>query len=233
MVPEILYRVCHNSETPKASLIAHLRSTPALLHDYSRRKVRYADFPGIIPQAAHCVLGTLVGGLSDRDVARLDDFEGSMYRREVVQVQALDAEVFDADGVVREAEMQKVRGMGEGERRMVQAETYVWCIGEDDLEKDEWLYADFRKEKLRSWVDGPRDDSDGAGEKVGEENGKGDEAEVTKKKEKGGQEVGEEEEEEEDEEREKQRIASVIARIVAEETHARETEEAEMLRSAV
>ncbi|OBT58288.1 hypothetical protein VE04_01471 [Pseudogymnoascus sp. 24MN13] len=158
MVPQILYRVCYGTENPLPELVSHLRLSPALLRKYSRRKVRNADFPGIIAQKNHTVLGTLITGLSKADVKWLDQFEGDMYKRVFVKVEALKAEVFDAHGNIKAEEMEKGKATKEEERNMVRAETYVWDLSKDRLESEEWLFADFRREKMKNWVDGPEND---------------------------------------------------------------------------
>jgi hypothetical protein len=217
MVPQILYRVCYGTENPLPELISHLRFSPALLRNYSRRKVRHADFPAIIAQKNHTVLGTLISGLSKADVRWLDQFEGDMYRRVFVEVQALEAEVFDAHGNIKAEEMEKVKSSNEGERNMVRAETYVWDLSKDRLESEEWLFADFRREKMKNWVDGPENDGsvdhyDDSGTGRGSQDGDGKEgaSETVKRLEIEGDHV-------EDEEQEKRRIASVVAGIAAKE----------------
>lgn len=34
----------------------------------------------------------------------------------------------------------------------VQTETYLWIAGEDALEESEWDFAEFKRDKLRSWL---------------------------------------------------------------------------------
>ncbi|KFY15098.1 hypothetical protein V492_02236 [Pseudogymnoascus sp. VKM F-4246] len=217
MVPQILYRVCYGTENPLAELISHLSLSPALLRNYSRRKVLKADFPAIIAQPNHTVFGTLIRGLTDADVKWLDHFEGDMYKRVRIEVEALEAEVFDAHGNIREEEMEKVKATKEGERKMVKAETYVWDLSKKQLEDEEWLFADFRREKMKNWVDGPENDGsidpyDDSGTERGSQDGNG-KAEMTEP-EKGFEIEGGVVE---DEEQEKRRIASVVAGIAAKE----------------
>ncbi|OBT67462.1 hypothetical protein VE03_03069 [Pseudogymnoascus sp. 23342-1-I1] len=230
MVPQILYRVCYNTENPLPEVVSHLRLTPALLRNYSRRKVLRADFPGIIAQTNHSVLGTVISGLTNEDVKWLDHFEGDMYKRVHVEVQVLEAEVFDAHGNIKQEELEKVKATKEGERNMVTAETYVWDLGEHRLEKGEWLFADFRREKMKNWVDGPENDGsidpyDDSGTERGSQDGdeKAGAAETAKGFEIEGGNV-------EDEEQEKRRIASVVAGIAAKEA---EDSQSDALKSAV
>jgi len=143
MAREVLYRVCYGTskaaEYPlTAAHAANLKITDAILHDYSRRRVRFADYPGMIPQNGHTVRGTYVTGLRDADIGQLDLFEGYQYRRDKVRVVLL-----------------KKKGKGDemeeaGER---EAETYVWIDGEDGLEEREWDFLEFRREKMHKWAD--------------------------------------------------------------------------------
>lgn len=229
MVPQILYRVCYGTENPQPEIISHLRLTPALLRNYSRRKVRNADFPGIIAQPNHTVLGTLISGLSNADMRWLDHFEGDMYKRVRIKVEALDDEVFDGHGNIKEEEMEKVKTSKEGERNMVTAETYVWDLGKDSLESEEWFFADFRREKMKNWVDGPENDgSVDHYEESGAGMGSQGSGKVGTTETKNGFEI--EGGVIEDEEQEKRRIASVVAGIAAKEA---EDCELDALKSAV
>lgn len=75
--------------------------------------------------------GLLVTGLNQGDLYRLDKFEGSEYERIGVDVVILE-------------------GVREGET--VVAQTYVWDLGEDTLEKREWDFEEFKKEKMHNWT---------------------------------------------------------------------------------
>ncbi len=107
---------------------------PAILHDYCRHKVEFCDYPGIVPEKGHSVRGTYVTGLTDGDIYRLDSFEGPEYNRQKVKVSVL-----------------KEDGQTEGEE--VEAETYVYIAGKDQLEDQEWDYDEFRLEKMHRWAD--------------------------------------------------------------------------------
>lgn len=137
MAPEILYRVIYGTTTPAvnpttAILASSLKIAPAVLPDYCRHRVQYADYPGIIAQKGHTVKGTFVTGLTDGDIYRLDRFEGDEYTKEWVEVEV-------TDGVGEKAEKKR-------------AQTYVYSAGEDRLEKVEWDFEEFRKEKLAKWA---------------------------------------------------------------------------------
>jgi len=131
MAPQVLHRVCHGSTAPDNPIYAshNLKATPAILHNFRRHKVRYADYPAILPVSRSTVRGTFVSGLTDADIWRLDLFEGDEYERRNVRVKLL-MKVGDESG----------HGNVEGEE--VGAETYVWIAGEDRLEDDEWDFAE-------------------------------------------------------------------------------------------
>ena len=54
--------------------------TEALLPGHVRRRVQGGTYPIVIPDPCGEVPGAIVGGLSDRDVARLAAYEGPGYR---------------------------------------------------------------------------------------------------------------------------------------------------------
>ncbi|KAH7067884.1 AIG2-like family-domain-containing protein [Paraphoma chrysanthemicola] len=157
MAPPVLHRVIWGSQTPPtpahASLL-HIR--PAILHAHQRHKVKHADYPAILPTSAEAntsVRGTLVTGLTDGDIWRLDIFEGSEYQRRKVQVRVLEPPS-------KSKNEDQEEGMGdltqppedniEGEQ--VEAETYIWIAGAAHLEPQEWDFAEFVRDKMRRWV---------------------------------------------------------------------------------
>jgi len=136
MVREILHRVCYGagqvkSDPAKALLASQLSIQPAILHDFCRHRVRSCDYPGIIPEKGHTVRGTYVTGLTDGDIYRLDYFEGDEYERRKVKV--------------------KLVNEGEGGKEL-EAETYVYIAGDETLEKMEWDFEEFRRERLHRWT---------------------------------------------------------------------------------
>lgn len=142
MAPPVLHRVIWGSQTPPTPAHASLLSIrPAILHAHQRRKVAHADYPAVIPAAGCEVRGTLVQGLTDGDIWRLDIFEGSEYARRPVRVRVLEAK-----GRVGDAE----HGHVEGEE--VDAQTYVWTAGVHRLEAAEWDFEHFVAEKMARWV---------------------------------------------------------------------------------
>lgn len=136
MEPRVLHRVIYGSTTPHQSQLDALRIRPAILQQYSRHRVLHCDYPAILasPEASACVRGTYVEGLTAADMWRLDIFEGDEYERVRVS-----ARLLAADGGLEDE---------------VDAETYVWTESTDLLEKREWDFDEFRREKLRYWVGG-------------------------------------------------------------------------------
>ena len=139
MVPAVLYRVCYGSSHPPPWQVQGLRIRPAILQDWCRRRVLNCDYPAIINSIDSSVRGTVVTGLTDADIWRLDIFEGSGYKRVKVHVLPLAADEKDSVGKNAHA-------------AQVQVETYVWIGDKADLEEKEWDFAEFKRDKLRSWV---------------------------------------------------------------------------------
>ncbi|KAL3478382.1 putative disease resistance protein Aig2 [Aspergillus californicus] len=187
MAPQILHRVIHGSATPSQWQKDLLTFRPAILHGFRRYKVRGADYPGIIASSAPgwdsaslpgvsaaettptatasaSVLGTVVSGLTDGDIHRLDIFEGGDYTRQKVNVRILMEALADAhpDGGHGHGEKNSDRHLkdvleaagaefaDEGEE--VEAETYVWTSGRGRLGDVEWDFEAFKRDKMAWWV---------------------------------------------------------------------------------
>ncbi|KAL1868857.1 hypothetical protein VTK73DRAFT_3473 [Phialemonium thermophilum] len=142
MAPEVFFTVCYRTaRVPEA--IARLHDfRPALLKGYCRRRVRSADYPGIVEDAGHEVRGTYVTGLTDANMAHLDRFEGSEYERRTVRVRVLVPRIGEAEGSA---------GVDYVEGEEQEAEVYVYLY-RDQLEEKEWDFEHFRQEKLRAWT---------------------------------------------------------------------------------
>jgi gamma-glutamylcyclotransferase (GGCT)/AIG2-like uncharacterized protein YtfP len=139
MAPQVLHRVCHGSTSPSNPIYAthNFKTTPAILPDHRRHRVKNADYPAVLSHQGSSVRGTCVTGLTDADVWRLDIFEGDEYEL-------------------------LVDGKDEGGEE-VEAETYVWVAGEERLEAQEWDFEEFQREKMRFWA-GPEGEGEFAGE---------------------------------------------------------------------
>lgn len=64
----------------------HYRSVNARLSDHARFAVAGESYPGLVAQRGAAVEGVLYLGIDAPDIARLDGFEGSEYRRAAVHV---------------------------------------------------------------------------------------------------------------------------------------------------
>jgi hypothetical protein len=153
MAPPVLHRVIWGSQTPPTPAHASLlRIRPAILHAHQRHKVKHADYPAILPTKAtssSSVRGTLVEGLTDGDIWRLDIFEGSEYARRKVHVRVLEQKSKKGDdglGDITQKEDENV------ESAEVEAETYIWVAGAKRLESEEWDFAEFVREKMKRWA---------------------------------------------------------------------------------
>ncbi|KAM7221108.1 hypothetical protein V8F06_003493 [Rhypophila decipiens] len=141
MVPEVVYTVCYNAKNVPKSISKQHTFNPAILHGYSRHRVADADYPGIIADKAgenNTVFGMLVTGLTKANLKKLDYFEGDQYERREVKVKLLE-KVGNAQG----------EGNIEGEERT--AQVYVFN-DENALEKREWDFEEFRRDKLHKWT---------------------------------------------------------------------------------
>jgi hypothetical protein len=138
MAPEVFFTVCYNMARPPASLANEHSFKAAMLDDYSRRRVSGEDYPGIMPEQAHCVRGTLATGLTETNLYRLDYFEGSEYERITVKVKILKSEILSEGKTENEVEQE------------VDAFVYIFK-NPARLEEREWDYDEFRRDKLRKW----------------------------------------------------------------------------------
>lgn len=71
-------------------------SVPAQLFGHARYAVREESYPGMVPETAGAVAGLLYYHVRPHDVAALDLFEGSDYRRDTVQVLLADGSLVEA-----------------------------------------------------------------------------------------------------------------------------------------
>ncbi|KAI0199048.1 AIG2-like family-domain-containing protein [Astrocystis sublimbata] len=139
MAPEVFFTVCYRASTEDVSFLRSLHQfQPAILHGHCRRRVKYADYPGITADPNQRVRGMYVTGLTDANMYHLDQFEGSEYDREKVKVRLL-SKVGDDKG----------NGNEEGEE--VECEVYVFKHPAE-LEDLEWDFEEFRTQKMKLWT---------------------------------------------------------------------------------
>jgi hypothetical protein len=134
MAPEVFYTVCYQSGNPPDVIKGLHTFTPAILHGYCRHRVRFADYPGIIPEEGQSVRGMYVTGLTEANMAKLDMFEGDQYERVEANVKLLEKQ-------------------GEKEIEGEEKKVVVYEFKDADyLERKEWDFEHFRNEKMQMWI---------------------------------------------------------------------------------
>ncbi|TLD18821.1 gb [Venturia nashicola] len=141
MAPKVLRRVCYGPNAQNSATSTAVTVRPALLKSYRRHRVLGAEYPAIVPHACSTVRGTLVEGLTDGDIWRLDIFEGDEYERKKVSVRVITNE---EQGTGEPSEDQ----LGDE----ILAESYIWIAGEHQLEDEEWDFDEFMREKMVYWA---------------------------------------------------------------------------------
>lgn len=136
MAPEVFFSVCHGQKNPPQAVQNLYTFTPAILDNHCRHRVKFADYPGVVPEDGHCVRGIYATGLTEANVQKLDYFEGSEYKRANVKVTLLQQK----DG-------EEVKG------EVKESSAYIFLYPEQ-LEKQEWDFEHFRKEKMQQWTRG-------------------------------------------------------------------------------
>ncbi|KAK3196068.1 hypothetical protein K4F52_000936 [Lecanicillium sp. MT-2017a] len=136
MVPEVFYSVCYGTKSPPEAVKSLHTFTPAVLNDHCRRRVKLADYPGVIAEAGHNVRGIYATGLTDANMVKLDHFEGSEYERVTVSVNPLKS----LDGDETHGPSQKTG-------------VYIF-LHPDELEQKEWDVDEFRRDKMELWTRG-------------------------------------------------------------------------------
>lgn len=141
MAPKVLRRVCYGPHARETATSTAITVRPALLQSYRRHRVLGAEYPAIVPHKSSTVRGTLVEGLTDGDIWRLDIFEGDEYERKKVSVRVITSE---EQGTGEPSEEQ----LGDA----IQAESYIWNSRKDQLEDKEWDFDEFMREKMVNWA---------------------------------------------------------------------------------
>lgn len=72
MEPQVFFRVCYYTKDPSDDIKARHTFRPAMLHDYCRHRVKYADYPGMIEEPGQTVFGMVVDGITKDNLERLD-----------------------------------------------------------------------------------------------------------------------------------------------------------------
>ncbi|KIK63040.1 hypothetical protein GYMLUDRAFT_72273 [Collybiopsis luxurians FD-317 M1] len=168
MHPKILKRVIGNDGS-------HLQIAPAILFEHTRHKVKNADYPGLLPIAIgqklldrelaaeeRCVRGTLITGLTARDMNFLDYFEGPQYTRRNVQVHPLEPLVDISCYGVDDASFVPVSPPPvppTSEMPLpIAAQTYIFNDA-GDLSAELWSFDDFVKNNAWKWYGAAADEN--------------------------------------------------------------------------
>ncbi|EMF11888.1 uncharacterized protein SEPMUDRAFT_117850 [Sphaerulina musiva SO2202] len=171
MAPAVLHRVCHgplpwNPSNPHYST-HNFKTYPAILPNHIRKRVVFADYPGVIPSDGESVRGVYVTGLTASDISRLDTFEGDEYTRQKVSIRLLQEEGDEKKNSSGEGGNSKLSAetgeKEEKEEHLLPCETYIWTSHPSRLENREWDFAEFVREKQHKWV-GSAGDAEYAGE---------------------------------------------------------------------
>jgi Gamma-glutamyl cyclotransferase, AIG2-like len=144
MAPGVLYRVIYGNANPEPWQQKLTTVRPALLESHRRHRGKYMSYPAIVPRAGSCVRGSVVSGLTQGDIYRLDIFEGSQYLRKKVKVKVLH-NVGLGEGLPDGESAEHVS-------EEVEAETYIWKDDLRELEDGEWDFEEFRRERMKFWM---------------------------------------------------------------------------------
>ncbi|GAA6006759.1 hypothetical protein JCM11491_003171 [Sporobolomyces phaffii] len=139
-VPQVLERVLDHA-------VDSLEIRDALLHGHVRLRVKGQDYPGLVTarEAEHVpgftaprhsdagVQGVVVSGLTDADVAALDEFEGTEYARGQCHPVSL----------------------GDSSKTFPDTIYYRWVAPLSDLAPEAWTLSEFLRDALDRWT-GPR-----------------------------------------------------------------------------
>ncbi|KAJ7066992.1 hypothetical protein C8F01DRAFT_980057 [Mycena amicta] len=155
MHPRILTRVVGDG--------SHLQISPAILLNYTRHRVRYADYPGILPYSeasaffeldfdreACSVRGTMVTGLTAQDMEYLDAFESDEYKRQKVPVHPLGNLVALADYTMAIG-LPTSLPSDEELQASVEVDTYVY-LNPNNLLPDIWDFDEFVAQNAWKWI---------------------------------------------------------------------------------
>lgn len=144
MAPGILYRVIYGKANPEPWQQKLTTVRPALLESHRRHRVRRMSYPAIVPCVGSSVRGSVVTGLTQGDIYRLDIFEGGQYVREKVKVKVLkDVGLGDR--------LQKGSAEAHASEE-VDAEIYIWKDDPSKLEDAEWNFEEFRRDRMKFWI---------------------------------------------------------------------------------
>ncbi|PNY25494.1 Protein AIG2 [Tolypocladium capitatum] len=136
MAPEVFYSVLYGVRIPPKAIRDLHTFTPAILNDHCRHRIRYRDYPAVVPETGYTVRGVYATGLTDDHILKLDRFEGSEYMRVATKVDL----------------MHKVEGR-EVVREIKDTTVYIF-LRHKELDRRSWDFDDFRINKMPMWTRG-------------------------------------------------------------------------------
>lgn len=145
MALPVLYNVIHDTPQPPEHVTSHLTVRPATLKDHRRRFVRHSDYPGITAHKGSEVAGSLVTGLTKRNLRDLHRFEGSEYAVASIKVKVLAERTAGPPGPSGEPTYKNEVW------REVDAITYMYIAGEYRLENREWSFNKYMELHMANW----------------------------------------------------------------------------------
>lgn len=170
MASPVLHRVCHGTSKPEPWQTQDITIKPAILYNYRRHRVLGRDYPGLVPvdssidsksnvaldggsdeNPRSSVRGTVVTGLGDADIWRLDIFEGDEYEKRDVKIRILEDESQTSHGNEGDKLRSSILDAKETEQE-IEAVTYVWTSDRNILEDEEWDFQGFLRDKLHLWA---------------------------------------------------------------------------------
>lgn len=131
MAPEVFFSVCYGQRAPPAAIQALHTFHPAVLDGFCRHRVQSAPYPGIVAEEGKSVRGIYATGLTEANMAKLTDYEGSEYALETVKV--------------------KLDGGEKAEGEVKETTTYVF-LHPEELERVEWDFEEFREKQMKFWT---------------------------------------------------------------------------------
>lgn len=126
MAPEVFFSAVYGAMNPGKVFESLHSFHPGVLDGFVRHRVRSADYPGIIREDGSSVRGVYATGMTDANMVKLDQFEGTEYVKEQLKIRLVDT------GEVKEATV------------------YVYQHPEE-LDHGEWDFEHFKREKLALW----------------------------------------------------------------------------------
>ncbi|KAI5812328.1 hypothetical protein BZA77DRAFT_324300 [Pyronema omphalodes] len=168
MAPCVLFSKIHGCSEPYFHQIRNLKFHGATLSNFSRHQLPDVVYPGITPNPGKEVHGTLVTGLTNRDVLKLDVYESWDYDRVKVKVRVLDKEAKssgdNSDSSDCEGSQLGNRENSEGDYgkdaqdngtlvggEMVECWVYLYNRPANILKGSEWDFREFCQVKMPGW----------------------------------------------------------------------------------